>query len=160
MRGYIEDFERRRIPVALKLRRIHSFLLFYIGHHNVYAVVRPFALLTVGPDVNKKTIDVLADVLSCRFRPKQAGTKHTIFIFGPDGSVLRCLDVKDDSEKNVTNEWANQGPQFSHTIADDDGYVSCLRCSATGFIGGVLRKRRQCPKCLGRARHVKKVIER
>src|SRR5664279_1129783 len=78
----LQDLEGLGLEVALKTERFHSFPQIDIGHHDIYAVVRPFALLAGVSDVSQKTIDVLTEVLTSRFRPTQSGITYAIFIFG------------------------------------------------------------------------------
>ena len=60
--------------------------------------------------------------------------------------------MKHKQTKDITKTWESDRPMFSYRIADDEGYFMCFRCHGTGMIGGLLRKRRECPECLGRAR--------
>ena len=86
---------------------VHANHLFFLQHfglyHEICAVIRPLPV-GVGVDIDKRTIDVLADLQKERFRPKQAGITHTIFIFGPYGAVLRCLEVRNKKQKDITKE--------------------------------------------------------
>ena len=107
------DLERRCVPATVEVRRRFVLRHFEMGlYQEIYAVVRPLVPVVagVGIRVNKNTIDVIADLLTRRFTPKQTGITHTIFVLDLDGSVIRCLELKDKGQKDVTKRWEKRRP--------------------------------------------------
>jgi hypothetical protein len=87
-----------------------------------------------------------------RFRPAREGLVRAVLIFDAHGELFRAFEVKKNHQKDITINWANRRPDISYWITDEEGYVSCRRCDGTGLLRRLLRKTRDCPKCLGEGR--------
>jgi hypothetical protein len=73
--------------------RIATLHLFDTGlYHNIYVKLKPVLPLAAGAGIyiTKKTIDIVADLLREKFRPRRDGVTHTIYLFGPYAAFEGC----------------------------------------------------------------------